>query len=57
MQTVPDKSQRPQAGTGTCGKCGGTGRVNVVVKGESRDQPCIACRGTGQGGGRGYAVK
>jgi DnaJ-class molecular chaperone len=57
MPTFPDKSQRPQQQAGSvCAKCGGTGRVQVVVKGNPTSQPCIACRGTGQGG-RGYGTK
>lgn len=57
MQAVPDKSQRPQGEqAAVCAKCGGTGRVQVVVKGTPSSQPCIACRGTGQAA-KGYMTK
>lgn len=56
MQTVPDKSQRPQEATGICRRCSGTGRVTIMVKGKQQSQMCFSCRGTGQGG-RGYPTK
>jgi DnaJ-class molecular chaperone len=52
MPTFPDKAQRPQQETAkACSKCGGSGRVRLVVKGVATSQPCIQCRGTGQAGG------
>ena len=56
MQPVPDKSQRPQEQAAVCAKCGGSGRVQLVVKGVTTTQPCIACRGTGQAS-KGYMTK
>ena len=57
MRTVPDKSQQPQQqNASVCAKCGGSGRVQVTVKGAQTSQPCFACRGTGQGS-KGYGTK